>query len=222
MAFLGCSRGLGRAVTLEMDRQGLLEKALLSARKKETLANLAYDLQCPSEIEAIDFAQQPSVESLLAALRSHRPQRVFYFAAGGPYGLFAKKAWKDHLWALQVSFLTPSELLHRLLSDSQFDFVKQIIFIGSRIADSQPDPMASSYASAKHGLKGLVESLQGEDLSVDLRFFRPGYMNTDLLPKNAKPRTNEGSEILEPQRVAKDFVKWALDPSGASIYDVWA
>ncbi len=222
MAFLGCSRGLGRAVTLEMDQQGHLEQALLCARKQESLSTLATELKCDSEIEVLDFSQRPSVEILLAALRTHRPQRIFYFAGGGPYGLFASKAWKDHLWALQVSFLTPSEVLHRLLSDQQFDFVKQIIFIGSRIADSRPDPMASSYASAKHGLKGLVESLQGEDLGVDLRFFRPGYMNTDLLPKNAGPRTQGTSEVLEPQNVAKDFVKWALDPSGASILDIGA
>ncbi len=221
MAFLGCSRGLGKAVTLEVDRQNLLEKSLLCARKAELLEDLAESMTSVTTSLCLDFAKLDSIQIALDSIATVKAQRIFYFAGGGPHGLFAEKAWKDHLWALQVSFLTPTELLHRILSDSQFHFVKQIIFVGSRIADDRPDPMASSYASAKHGLRGLVESLQGESLQQDLRFFRPGYMNTDLLPKNADPR-KKGETLAEPEKVAKDFVKWATDPSGDPIFDAFA
>ncbi len=221
MAFLGCSRGLGQAVTLEMDRKLELSQALLFARNETSLEKLSHNLQVQAEVLGVDFANPLSVDTVMESFRRAQPSRIFYFAGGGPFGLFSQKAWKDHLWALQVSFLTPSEILHRLLSDAEFSFVRQIVFVGSMVADSRPDPLASSYASAKHGLKGLIESLQGENLAVDLRFFRPGYMNTDLLPKNARPR-QEGMVLADPKDVAVDFVKWALDSEGTPIYDALA
>ena len=91
-----------------------------------------------------------------------------------------------------------------------------MIFIGSDIADSQPDPKAGSYCAAKHGLRGLISSVVAEGDSRDIRFFRPGYMDTALLPPNAKPR-REGRTLLNPRDVAQNFVQWALDDQGKSI-----
>ena len=66
--------------------------------------------------------------------------------------------------------------------------VVAMALVGSAVAQDKPDPGASSYSSAKHGLKGLCESLQKESPKCAIHLFSPGYMDTDLLPANAWPR----------------------------------
>ena len=216
MAFLGCSRGLGQAVTLEMNRRSLCSRALLAARSTSSLQELGKSMDFPNKILTIDFYKEESLEVLFAELKQLEPSRMFYFAGGGPYGNFQEKNWKDHQWALQVSFLTPAKILHYLMQ-SQFKNLKQIVFIGSDIADSKADPMASSYAASKHGLKGLIMSVQEEKPDFDLRLFRPGYMNTSMLPKNSKPRA-EGLPLLEVEKGASQFVDWVMDPLGSKLF----
>lgn len=218
MAFLGCSRGLGRAVTQIMSQGELLQKALLVSRSTKALETLAQELSQQSHSCDLDFSRPADVTSLCHEIKSLRPKRIFYFAGGGPYGEYGSKEWKDHQWAWQVSFLTPAQLIHVILSDPTYKFVEQVICVGSLIADSRPDHRAASYASAKHALKGLISSLHLENLSLDLRLFRPGYMNTGLLPPNAEPR-QQPNTLAEPEVVAQEFVSWALDPKGSKIYD---
>ena len=202
-----------------MQNKESVDFSLLAARSESDLRELAQKMPGKSQVFPFDFAKAESLSLLLDEVAARKIKRVFYFAAGGPYGLFASKEWKDHMWSLQVSFLTPSEILHRILTRDDLSCVEQIIFVGSLIADDKPDPMAASYASAKHGLKGLVESVQSENSQRDIRFFRPGYMNTGLLPKNAKPR-GSGQVLLDPIKVAKQFVDWALDDKGLKILDI--
>ncbi len=219
MAFLGCSRGLGRAVCLEFDRQNHLLGSLLVARSKASLNSLAQEMSHQPCSVVMDFSKREAVKPLLDLLAETKMNRLFYFAGGGPHGLYSDKAWKDHLWSLQVSFLTPSEILHGVLSRPDLSHITQLVFVGSLIADSQADPGAASYAAAKHGLKGLIETVQSENPDRDIRFFRPGYMNTDLLPKKARPRA-EGRPLLEPAAAAEGFVKWVMTPQAPKILDM--
>lgn len=218
MAFLGASRGLGRSVALEFFSRKACGQALLAARNTGNLERLNQEMGCANEILTVDFAQKHGVEEAVDRLRAANVQRVFYFAAGGPYGDFAKKKWKDHRWALQVSFLSPAELLHSIMSDP-WPALTQVVFVGSAIADSSADPSASSYAAAKHGLKGLISTVIAEKPELDIRLFRPGYMDTDLLPKNSHPRLDETS-LLSAENAAKIFTDWALDPAGSKIFTV--
>lgn len=214
MAFLGASRGLGRAVALEMDKKQNLAKALLISRSQEKLDQLGSELNAPAESLSLDFSKQENFEDLVSFLKKGNVQRIFYFAAGGPYGLFSKKQWKDHQWAMQVSFLTPAELLHRCVHQRVFPELKQFVVVGSQIADSSADPNASSYSAAKHALKGLVDSIVAEKDELDVRIFRPGYIDTDMLPANAAPRRN-GSKISNVAEAASNFATWVLDSNGA-------
>lgn len=219
IAFLGCSRGLGREVVLEVNDRSLTDFFLLSSRKLDKLNELADSLNSEFLVRACDYAKPESIDSLLTEIHEKKVSRVFYFAAGGPYGVFASKGWKDHQWALQVSFLTPAKLLHSLLKDKKFEHVNQVVFIGSQIADCKADPKASSYAASKHGLRGLIESVLAEGCDKDLRLFRPGYMDTEMLPVNAKPRQTT-QQIMKANQAAKLFVDWVQNPEGPAIYSV--
>ena len=207
IAFLGCSRGLGRATLLAWNKEDSL---YAFSRKTESLKAIKEDLIKDLTIEAVDFSKVDQLENLVQNLENLKLDRLFYFAAGGPYGNYRDKEWKDHQWALQVSFLTPAFLLHRL------SHIKQMVFIGSAIADDQADSLASSYAAAKHGLRGLVTSLIAEKDPRDIRLVRPGYMDTEMLPPQARPR-REGQNILSPQSVAEKVVEWAQIPDAEPI-----
>lgn len=194
---LGSSRGLGRAFALMgADLMGKNLEIFSSSRKMAALEQLKLDMgdkvkSC--DILACDFTNKSQREELLNKLEDWKPHRLFYFAGGGPFGAFEAKEWKDHQWAYELNLLFPAQLLHRSF---EWPELKQWILIGSAIADAKPDPNASSYSSAKHGLRGLVESLKLES-KRDIRFFSPGYMDTSLLPPQARVRQTHKVESTE-------------------------
>jgi len=208
VALLGCGRGLGAAVVAGWPDSLKSVKAVLSSKKIERLRDVVEEHKIAAEIFAHDYSKTEQVALLFEQLEKYNPQRIFYFAGGGPYGEYGKFEWKDHLWALQVSFLTPAMLVHWALIHYSTN-TPQIIFIGSAVAEGKPDPFAASYSAAKHALVGLVSSVQIEYPAFDLRLFSPSYMNTDLLPANCGPRRN-AVKLLNPEEVAKDFWNWAL------------
>jgi short-subunit dehydrogenase len=192
---LGASRGLGRSfLSKAVDHAELF----CLSRKVETLPVSVQTL-------SVDFSNEGQWEQILSEIRRFQPQRIFYFAGGGPYGKFQDKQWKDHRWALKVSFEFPAFLLHQYLCKSES--LKQFTVIGSSVAEGNPDPQASAYCAAKHALKGLIESILKEQTpALDLRLFSPGYMDTALLPANAWPRQQSGL-VRSPEEVAE--MLWA-------------
>lgn len=202
---LGASRGLGKAFAIKAAQKYKSELFLhLSARTRSGLENVRGEVESFSsscEISTCDFTKDDACSKFLTELQQWRPNRIFYFAGGGPYGFYEKKEWKDHLWSLRLNLLFPAQLLH---SSMNWEGVQQWVLVGSDVAESKPDPMASSYASGKHGLKGLVTSLQLES-KRDIRLYSPGYMDTDLLPPGALVRTTQRVESAEV--VAQDLLK---------------
>lgn len=184
----GASRGLGAAVAS-------------TVKSAEVLA-------LSRKLSGHDFSREADQEKAIELAQKFLPTRLFYFAGGGPHGAYTEKNWRDHEWALKVNFLFPARLIHLFSKVG----IEQIIVTGSAVAESQPDKNATSYSAAKHALKALFENLQNEKLNFDLRLFSPGYMDTDLLPKNSWPRELEN--VLDPAEVARSFCDWAFDLNG--------
>ncbi len=200
---IGARRGLGREI-LNQWRTTFCNDHLVATSRREFVAEGV-------ETCVFDLSLSEHVELLVQKLQTSSPTRLFYIAGGGPYGSFAEKAWKDHLWALQVSLLSPLRVLHACLGLSS---LKQVVLVGSAIAENQPDPGAASYAAAKHGLLGCVSSLQTE-VSKDVRLFSPGYMNTDMLPVQAQHRLQSKAPVDSPALVAKLFIDWVQNPQAS-------
>ncbi len=186
---LGASRGLGLAVVNRL--KGENEIFCVSRKSPEF---------------KLDFSKPDGQRRVLDLISEKKPERVFYFAGGGPFGEFHLKEWKDHQWALEVNFLFPARLLHAVLAASAG--VKQIVFVGSLIAENKAHPFGASYGAGKSALRALIDSINKEARqSVDIRLFSPGYMDTEMLPKNAYPR-REGLRLLSPDFVAEKFCDW--------------
>lgn len=198
---LGASRGLG----LKVQRQLQLRSSKFKIRQISRRSDPAFDFSRP---EHWDF--------LLAEIRQIAPSHLWYFAGGGPYGIFEKKEWKDHQWAFRVNFECPAFLLHGLLREP-LPSLGQFVAVGSAVAEASPDPKAASYAAAKHALRGLIDSVQAEwapleQKPFDLRLFSPTYLDTPLLPKFAEPRQVPG-KVRAVEAVAEEFLGWVEDPS---------
>lgn len=185
---LGASRGLGHQVQQKLLQMGVV--AINFSRSSQ-----------PS----MDFSREDQWSHYLKMIEEQKPQRIFYFAGGGPFGSYFQKEWKDHLWSYRVNFLFPSFLLSSLKSLSG---LQQMVFVGSSVAESSPDPNAASYAAGKAALWNLIRSIHAEDSArLDLRLFSPGYMNTRLLPPQAWPRKTP-ELVQSPEAVAARFLEF--------------
>jgi short-subunit dehydrogenase len=142
-------------------------------------------------------------------MESFAPTHVILCAGGGVHGVYESKPWHSHEWTLQLNLIFPMKLAHFCLN--HLTQLEQLIFVGSSIAESAPDPLASSYCASKHGLLGFATTLIKEDKGIDIRLMSPPYMETDLLPEGSWPR-REGL-AQKPEEVARKFVRHMMDKS---------
>ena len=190
---LGGSRGLGAAFVNLLKIKNL--DAISISRKSS---------------ESADFSNPEQWEKTVNRIRELNPNRLIYCAGGGPYGSFGQFQWKDHAWALKTTFEFPAFLIYSLIREPVGN-LKQIVVIGSTIAEAQPDAGAVAYSAAKHALRGLITGLQKEGQPYDLRLLSPGYMSTDLLPFDSAPR-REG-KARDPFKIAALMIHSISDPA---------
>jgi short-subunit dehydrogenase len=202
IAILGASRGLGKELVLEIQKTIPDAKLLLISRKFDLLKSLARDGK--DVILSANFATREGRKATLLTLKDFLPDALFYVAGGGPYGKYGEKDWKDHEWAFDVNFRFPARVLHWATKHKP-ENLKNVVMVGSSVAENNPDPHAASYAAGKHALKGLVDTLNLEGTNFDLKLFSPGYMATDMLPKNSTPRLE--AKAADPRDVAKSLLK---------------
>ena len=209
---LGASRGLGAELVAEISSTAYAVTGF--ARKETALARLQESFPM-FEGRIADFSTSQGQDAVIQHVLEQDFRKIFCVAAGGPYGLFHDRAWKDHQWAWEVSFLFYARLFHALLAARKFE--TQVIAVGSSVAENFPDPQAASYCAAKHALKGLVMTLRAENPGWDLRLFSPGYMNTDMLPRQAAVRQ---LGVYDPKQISRELWLWSLsaDETGHKVY----
>ena len=180
-----------------------------------------------------DLSNSDNWPSLIERIMQFSAQRIIYFAGGGPFGHYGDKDFKDHQWAWNVTYMAFAYLLHAMLKKKSSTAatpsvaVRQIIAIGSAVAERAADPGAASYSAAKHALKGLIQSVQIElaqvtsvkstldasgSVALDLRLFSPGYMQTGMLPMQAWPYQFPNM-VKDSSHVASELGEWALNPN---------
>lgn len=187
VAIFGASRGLGQSLARHISEKDIRVSGF---SRKGPFAS--------------DFTTEAGCLTVEKFLLEDPPDRIFFMAAGGPFGAFESKAWKDHQWAWNLTFLFPARILHFLL---KHNLKPQTILIGSSVAENAGDQNAASYCAAKHALLGLYRTLRLENPDWDLRLYSPGYMDTPLLPPHAAVR-NQG--IHSPEAVARELWQWSL------------
>jgi short-subunit dehydrogenase len=217
----GSSRGLGRALGcfIASHLEGI-EEVWLCGRKEALLEGLAREMAQGNKaegvppflgrvkVESLDLSSEKGQEGACQILKKHDFDLVIYSAGGGPHGEFAAKEWKDHFWSLNVNLISPLRLIHTWLEVGSERKSGTFVVVGSRIAENSPDPLAASYGAGKTGLLGFMASLQPELEGKMNRvwLFSPGYMDTDMLPLNAKVRAE--SKLMSADAAAQAMLRW--------------
>lgn len=200
VAILGASRGLGQALAKEIYNRYPDCGFLLIARN---MAQVVPDNS--GRWARVDLATESGQLCACEELFAFKPTHILYVAGGGPHGQFESQDLKSHRWALEVNYLAVQRILHFVLSEKEnFKTLQQFAVVGSAIAGSTPDPFAASYAASKHALRGLIGSIAGENPWFDIKLYEPGYMDTNLLPKNSWPRAK--GIVADPAGEAKKML----------------
>jgi NAD(P)-dependent dehydrogenase (short-subunit alcohol dehydrogenase family) len=214
----GASRGIGRAVALELARRNW--RVIAVARAQKALEKLDDDIRAlggEATLIPLDLRDGAAIDQLAAPLFERFGKLDGLAACAGALGSLtpahqATPAIMDE--TIQVNFLANQRLiraLHPLLRESD---AGRAVFLTSG-ASKNPRAYWAPYAASKAALDALIMSYAAECANVTrirVNLFNPGPTRTSM---RAKAFPGEDPMTLpEPEDVAPDIVRM-LEPSYA-------
>lgn len=209
----GTSRGIGRALVLELSDRGveLLLLGRSSADQTET-ERLLTEKGARFSAYYADFKDRAALDSaLVEALHSGpAPDAIVHNAAMIERALVCQMS--DRLWDDQIEInLTAPLRITRAFLPKMIEAKKGRIVFVSSISAVLGTKTQAAYHAAKAGLVGTMQCL-AEELSDT------GVSTMALLPGSVRTRMLEGSGFparMTPEEVARTLAFYALDPSTA-------
>ncbi len=178
----GASRGLGRALCLQLAARG--HRVLALARDARRLAQMAAAatggqiVPCP-----INLADPQQVTESVARLLAEQSQidGLVNNAGIGAYLPFSEHTDAQLRDIIQVNLTAPIQLCHAVLPRMLAQGSGQIINIGSDLG-RRPLANMAAYVASKHGLTGFSHSLLREvkDHGIRVSLINPGIIDTDF------------------------------------------
>ncbi len=201
----GASRGIGRAVAVELAASGASVWAL--ARSADQLRSLAAETPRTEPI-VCDLTDR---DATLRAAEHCAAASILVNNAGWATPRTAVQHTRLEDWqrTLDTCLLAPMLLTRALLPHMLERGAGTIVQILSPSA-KQGRPGEAAYSAAKSGLRGFSESLREELADTPLRVITvyPGYVDTDFIPPNKKV---DRSAFLQPEDIAHAVIGSLLD-----------
>jgi NADP-dependent 3-hydroxy acid dehydrogenase YdfG len=212
----GAGSGIGRAVALALAERGL--DVLAVGRRLDPLTSLAAEA-APGRVHphSLDVTAPEAVAELLAATPGRLAVAVVSagtFTRGAVVDL-APAAWNEQVAVnLTAAFHTLRAVTARMLGQSVESGTRGHVFTLNSGAGVSPFPTGSAYAAAKHGLRGLVESLRGEVAGRSIKL-------TDLVVSaTVESEMSAGRDVpMIPAATVAHTVTACLDLPGAATWD---
>ncbi|HZH01216.1 MAG TPA: SDR family oxidoreductase [Flavisolibacter sp.] len=221
----GASSGAGRAIALEMARQGA--QVVLAARREEVLKSVAADINeqgGEALVVPTDVTDADSVKILAAAAVEW----------GG-----AIDVWVNNAGVLAVGTFeeTPVDVHDRVIRTNLMGYIhgahaiipffkqqgKGILINNISVGGWMPTPYAVGYSASKFGLRGFSEALRGELRqwkNIHICDVFPAFLDTpgiqhagNFTGKVLKP----APPVYDPQLVAQKIASLAAHPRPAAI-----
>ena len=216
----GASRGIGRALALELDRRGA--QLGLIARGREGLEALAGDLNGDPLLLPADVAERAEVEAAVAAFTEAggAPDLVVANAGLAHYGPFADMPAEllEEMVRVNVlgSVLTVKAGLDAMLLRGRGHIV--VVASGAAL---RAFPGAAVYGGTKAADAGFAEALRHElsGTGISLTTVYPGEVATDLHSHQPErlPDWRRGDEAITPERVAEETIA-AVEADERAVY----
>jgi 3-oxoacyl-[acyl-carrier protein] reductase len=184
----GASAGIGRAIALELAREGV--RLAITGRRREALAEVANEITelsaNPPAVVAHDAMDEGYVEAVAAAaLAALGRVEILVNNAGGsrPFGKDADEAqWQE---ALTLNFTRHRQLTHRLLGPMIANQWGRIVNITGK---SEPEGINGAFCAkaAMHSwAKGLSREVGKHGITVNC--VPPGRVMSDQIRRNYTP-----------------------------------
>ncbi len=198
----GASRGLGKAIALELAREGAL--VAICARSAEQLEAAAEEIRraTGARVEALpaDVSDAQEVERLIVQVleRFGRLDILVNNAGGPPAGSFSHLSDQDWLRALETNLLSAVRLSRAAAPSMQANRWGRIINLTSVSARQPMDDLVLSNV-ARAGVLGLAKSLSNElaAYGITVNSVCPGYNHTSRLVEVAQSRARREGRSVE-------------------------
>jgi len=222
----GASRGIGRAIALELARRG--SSLVLASRSMEDLQPLARECETEgvrSRAVRIDLADAASISAgCEQALKEFgRIDCLVNNAGVTEDGLLLRMERADWDRVLLVDLTGAFEMTRAVLPGMVRGRSGRIVNISSVVA-LMGNPGQANYCAAKAGLIGFTKSLAREvaSRSITVNAVAPGFIDTDMtraLPGDARDRMSSLiplGRLGTPEDIAAG-VAFLLGPGGTSM-----
>lgn len=204
----GASRGIGRAIALELAKTGM-KRLLLIARDRERLAEVASlveSLGVEAIILPLDLAQPVEVHVAIAkAWRTYGPIHLLVNCAGVAYQApFLQSRLSEVQQEIAVNLMgmyTITRLVARRMAAHGEGHIVNVSSLMGRIAA----PTMSTYSATKFAILGFTQALRGElaAYNIQVTALLPSLTDTDMVRDLRRFRWVRSST---PEQVAQTLV----------------
>ncbi len=196
----GCSAGLGKSLAKAVFKKG--DRAVVTARKAETLSEFAEEFPETALVLALDVTDEKAVtDTVKKAKEKFGSIDVLVNNAGYGYRAAVEEgSVADTQKLFDTNFWGPVALIKAVLPDMREKRNGVIINVSS-IAALQTAPGSGYYAASKCALEGLAGGLRAEvePLGIKVIVVEPGAFRTDFA----------GRSLTQSEKVIKDYEQTA-------------
>ena len=182
----GASRGIGRAIALELAQQGV-QRLILVARSQRHLVDLATVIR-PLGVEAVplslDLAQPVEVNIAIAqAWRDHGPIHLLINCAGvahqAPFLQSSLPQMQEELTLNLMGMYTITRLVARRMATQRQGTIVNVSSLMGKIAA----PTMATYSATKFAILGFTQALRSELFVHNIRVVAllPSLTDTDMV-----------------------------------------
>lgn len=182
----GASRGIGRAIALELGQQGV-KRLLLVARDAARLAEVATEIEALGvEVVtlALDLTQPVEVNIAIAqAWRDHGPIHLLVNCAGvayqAPFLQSKLRMCTEEIAINLVGMYTITHLVARRMAAQREGRIVNVSSLMGKVAA----PTMATYSATKFAILGFTQALRGELAAYNIRVMAllPSLTDTDMV-----------------------------------------
>ena len=182
----GASRGIGKAIALELARQGI-KRLLLVARNRQKLAEVAAEIESLS-VEvitlAVDLTESVSINIAIAqAWRTYAPIHILINCAGvahqAPFLQSKQQKVEEEISLNLLGMMTITRLIARRMAAQRQGIIVNVSSLMGKVAA----PTMASYSATKFAIVGFTQALRTElePYNVKAIALLPSLTDTDMI-----------------------------------------